>query len=168
MAWNQRNQANGRHSSGWGAVTQILLGAGWLVVASSAALASGEGAPPETFAPFHESVAEESSSSPQDVPPLPTVEEVPSEMTTPGEASQELFELPPSPSEETSSPAAPSPDALVGQDIEATLTDLTANGWMLVVYTPRQAQLDRGEQGLNLYIDPANGKITEAEVISLF
>lgn len=163
MAWNQRNQVDGQHRSGWGRITQLLLGAGWLVIASSAALASGEGAPPETFAPFNESVAEESS-SPQDIPPLPAVEEVPSEMTTPDEDSQELFELPPAPSEETSSTA----NELVGQDIEATLTDLTANGWVLVVYTPRQAQLDRGEQGLNLYVDPASGTITEAEVISLF
>jgi Spy/CpxP family protein refolding chaperone len=55
------------------------------------------------------------------------------------------------------------PDNLVGQDVDTALDTLFADGWVVVVTTPSEIQLDRGPEELNLALN-RSGQVIDVEL----
>lgn len=64
----------------------------------------------------------------------------------------------------------PSPqavEALLGQSVHQVLPQLTEEGWLVTVQTPRSLQLENGETGLDVGFSPETGEIVEAALVNL-
>jgi hypothetical protein len=106
-------------------------------------------------------------------PPQPLAD--PSETAEPQGATPAAEQIPSdpeitSPTEESGLSTVNSPDVtnfLVGRKVDAVISELERDGWMVITQTPGLVQLDRGQMGLDLTIDNTTREVIQAELAEL-
>ncbi|MGF1570549.1 MAG: hypothetical protein ACFCVD_21145 [Nodosilinea sp.] len=91
-------------------------------------------------------------------------------LPVPSAPPESSLESVPTPSREAVAPGQAIVDFasfLMGQDVDAVVSALEQDGWVVVTRTPQLVELDRGQQGINLDIEGTTGAVVTVEVVDL-